>query len=95
MYILICTSLIAPFILLSLYIYIFFKALLFPFAGVISIQEPWPGDEDDIYNLDQFSSTGPMCRYAQDLRLLTEVLAGDTIAKIDWYKKVHQTVAFL
>lgn len=59
-----------------------------PSRGVISIQEPWPGDEDDIYNLDQFSSTGPMCRYAQDLRLLTEVLAGDTIAKIDWYKKV-------
>lgn len=59
------------------------------FPGVISVQEPWPGDEDDVGNLDQFCSTGPMCRYAQDLALLTEVLAGDTIAKTNWYKKVR------
>ncbi|KAG8196361.1 hypothetical protein JTE90_009579 [Oedothorax gibbosus] len=55
-----------------------------PSKDVISNQGTFPESDDEF---DQFVSTGPMCRYAQDLPLLTRVLSKNH-NKIKWDEKV-------
>lgn len=61
-----------------------------PSRGVISIQRSWPPLTEKAGDIMRYVSYGPMCRYVQDLTLLTEVLAGDTASKL----KLHQKVNF-
>lgn len=46
----------------------------------------WPEDGEEY---DQFVSTGPMCRYADDLPLLTRVLSGKSAEKVPFQTKVN------
>lgn len=51
-----------------------------PSEGIISNIERCPkmsNTQDSIENLNPFTSTGPMCRYAEDLQLLVKVLSGN------------------
>ncbi|CAL1289238.1 unnamed protein product [Larinioides sclopetarius] len=55
-----------------------------PSRDLISNKGTFPDSEDEF---DQFVSTGPMCRYAQDLPLLTRILSNNS-SKIPWDAKV-------
>ncbi|XP_054715337.1 fatty-acid amide hydrolase 2-A-like [Uloborus diversus] len=56
-----------------------------PSQGLISNEGRWPpvGEE-----YGQFLSTGPMCRYVEDLPLLTKILSGDRLHRMRTEEKV-------
>lgn len=60
-----------------------------PTRGVISNDRPWPPPAKATGSILQYISTGPMCRYAEDLTLLTELLAGSTAKLLKLHKKVN------
>ncbi|GIY64321.1 fatty-acid amide hydrolase 2-B [Caerostris darwini] len=55
-----------------------------PSRDLISNMGCFPDSDDEF---DQFVSTGPMCRYAQDLVLLTRILSNNS-KKVNWNAKV-------
>lgn len=57
-----------------------------PSRDLISNEGHWP--DEDATEFDQFVSTGPMCRYVEDLPLLTRILAGKNDHKVPWDNKV-------
>ncbi|XP_042909371.1 fatty-acid amide hydrolase 2-A isoform X3 [Parasteatoda tepidariorum] len=59
-----------------------------PSKTVISNYGSFPDDPEEDAKVDDFVSTGPMCRYAQDLPLLTRVLSGYD-KRVQWDKKVN------
>uniref|UniRef100_A0A2L2YIK7 Fatty-acid amide hydrolase 2 n=1 Tax=Parasteatoda tepidariorum TaxID=114398 RepID=A0A2L2YIK7_PARTP len=48
-----------------------------PSTGVVSNKGDFPYIEGENEKLDEFTSTGPMCRYAKDLPLLLKILSND------------------
>ncbi|XP_054714204.1 fatty-acid amide hydrolase 2-B-like [Uloborus diversus] len=56
-----------------------------PSKDLISNDGHWPEDGEEY---DQFVSTGPMCRYVEDLPLLVKILSGDRLNKIRMEEKV-------
>lgn len=53
--------------------------------GIISNQKPWPNTNP---NYDPFRSTGPMCRYVQDLRMLMRIASADDSRRLKLEEKV-------
>lgn len=51
----------------------------------MSNKQSWPDSEK---NYDPFTSTGPMCRYAQDLKILMRVLSDSDAEKLNLDDKV-------